>query len=159
MGALIGRLGREDQRFWRKVSISETNSYMGIPCWEWTAANCKGYGRFGLQSDGPGLKCRVVVAHVWAYEYCIGPKPAGTELDHLCRNIRCVNPWHLEAVSPLINCYRCNSAPSVNAGKLYCKRGHPLSGENLVLLKNGWRECRSCLKMHRENSKNQTNNI
>lgn len=38
-------------------------------------------------------------AHRLAYVATYGPVPEGLEIDHLCRNKRCVNPAHLEAVT------------------------------------------------------------
>lgn len=143
-GQKINGRGTEEFRFWSKVRISDVNTFDGTPCWEWIAANCKGYGRFGLVSTGYYQKVKVVVAHVWAYEYCIGPKPDGCELDHLCRNVACVNPWHLEAVAPIVNNYRSRSVGSVNAGKINCIHGHPLKGSNLIIERDGSRKCRTC---------------
>lgn len=34
-------------------------------------------------------------AHRVAYELAVGPIPDGMEIDHSCRNRRCVNPSHL----------------------------------------------------------------
>lgn len=45
-------------------------------------------------------------AHVVAYELWFGPVPAGLELDHLCRNVACCNPAHLEAVTRSVNIRR-----------------------------------------------------
>lgn len=49
---------------------------------------------------------RTVKAYRWSYEYHRAEIPAGLHLDHLCRNPGCVNPWHLEPVSPLENMRR-----------------------------------------------------
>jgi hypothetical protein len=40
------------------------------------------------------------------YEQFKGPIPDGLEIDHTCRNTRCVNPEHLEAVTHAENLRR-----------------------------------------------------
>lgn len=40
------------------------------------------------------------------YAKKFGPIPKGAHLDHLCRNRRCINPDHLEVVSPKENTRR-----------------------------------------------------
>lgn len=61
-------------------------------CWLWRGAdNPDGYGC--VHHSG-----RTRSAHVVQYEATHGPVPAGFELDHKCRNRRCVNPSHLEPV-------------------------------------------------------------
>lgn len=37
--------------------------------------------------------------HRYMYEKHIGKIPEGYVIDHLCENIKCVNPYHLEAVT------------------------------------------------------------
>lgn len=73
-------------------------------CWLWTgSANREGYGRFHY--DGrPGY------AHRWVYEHFFGGIPNGLEIDHLCRNKSCVNPFHLEAVPHIVNTRRRDAA-------------------------------------------------
>ncbi len=37
------------------------------------------------------------------YVYCLGAVPDGLHLDHLCNDRACINPWHLEPVTPSEN--------------------------------------------------------
>jgi hypothetical protein len=69
-------------------------------CWNWVAArDTTGYARILI--DG-----RLQPAHRIAYEIAVGPIPAGFQIDHLCRNKSCINPAHLEAVTPVQNMRR-----------------------------------------------------
>ena len=69
-------------------------------------------------------------------------------LDHLCRNTICVNPDHLEIVTPRENVLRGFGPTAIKARQTHCKKVlHPLSGDNLYLKngKNGVeRHCREC---------------
>jgi len=61
------------------------------------------------------------LAHRLAYEVLVGPIPAGLQIDHLCRNKRCVNPQHLQAVTQQINIRRqFNGVETLDT----CSRGH-----------------------------------
>lgn len=92
-------------------------------CWAWTGAlNSRGYGCVGVNGKSQ-------LTHRVAYSLLVGPIGVGLEVDHLCRNKRCCNPGHLEAVTRLENQRRTETA-----SKTHCTHGHPLAGDNLRLI-------------------------
>lgn len=120
----------EHDRFWDKVSVEGG-------CLVWTAyCSQRGYGAFRFRG-------KVVSAHRWCYAYMVGSIQEGMELDHLCRNRRCVAPWHLEQVTPLVNVLRGQSFSAKNARKEACPKGHRLAGDN-IYINHGSRVCRIC---------------
>jgi len=107
-------------------------------CWQWVGCIRKdGYGQF-----------RHAKAHQWSWRHLVGDVPAGMQLDHLCRNRGCVNPDHLEPVTPQLNILRGIGPTAVNARKTHCPQGHPYAGDNLRVYTrpNGVtsRYCRTC---------------
>jgi len=114
-------------------------------CIEWTGfIDRYGYGQF---RPAGGRASGKVGAHRWSYEHFVGPIPKGLQLDHLCRNRACVNPSHLEPVTPRENVMRGEGPASVNARKTRCDKGHPLTGENVGIHgTTGNRYCRACRK-------------
>ena len=96
-------------------------------CWEWT-------GR--LNASGYGVVTSVFV-HRTLYELFSGPIPEGLQIDHLCRNKRCANPTHLEAVTRSENVRR-----SPRIGPAMCKRGH----SEWRTRSDGSRQCIPCAK-------------
>jgi len=125
-------------RFWSKVSKGPD-----VECWEWLASqNGTGYGKFSIDRDKKSI---TLYAHRISYMLEHGDIENGFELDHLCRNRSCVNPCHLEPVTSRENKIRGESCSAINARKTHCVHGHPLSGDNLIIAKNGHRKCRACI--------------
>jgi hypothetical protein len=108
-------------------------------CWNWVRGNVKNYGRFTLN----GVK---VLVHHYTYQKTYGTIPDGLELDHLCRNPRCCNPAHLEAITHQENVARGNVAIANGIrGRMVteCLNGHSYTPENTYTHRN-MRSCKVC---------------
>lgn len=125
-------------RFWAKVDKNGPNG-----CWLWMSG-CSG-GGYGQVNDGKKGGRR---AHRVAYELVVGPIPDGLYLDHLCENPRCVNPDHLEPVTPRVNTLRARtSIAAINDSKTHCPQGHPYDKDNTRHKPaNGGRVCMTCAR-------------
>jgi hypothetical protein len=82
------------------------NSVLDIvtECWVWISSRDKRastpYGKINLYMDG---KVKTFQVHRVSYMTFKGEIPEGYEVDHTCRNTYCINPAHLEAVTPTVN--------------------------------------------------------
>lgn len=122
------------ETFWSKVERTDS-------CWVWKGPISRGYGQFQL----PHRRTKTL-AH--RFSMAIANKlDDDLYVDHLCRNRACVNPDHLEMVTNGENVLRGIGPTAVNARKKLCNRGHPLSGENLILQKGGKRQCKICKRL------------
>jgi hypothetical protein len=128
--------------FWAKVNkdgpVPEHCPGLG-PCWLWTGAATNGYGRASL--DGEPM-----LAHRAAWKLNGRVFTDGFVLDHLCRTPACVRPTHLEEVTDAENIRRGQGASAQNAQKTHCIRGH----DNWWTRANGWRFCRTCRRLKRQ---------
>lgn len=124
---LHGLTDEAQARFWSHVAIPDD----GVGCWFWTKGlNDAGYGvfRYGSLTDGSRRQER---AHRIAYLLTFGEWDPDRELDHLCFNRNCANPWHLEVVTHAINLYRTRRST--------CRKGHPLTRRS-----SGNADCLTC---------------
>ncbi len=114
-------------------------------CWRFTGAiNATGYGVIGRGTRGAGN----ALTHRAAYEHFIAEIPEGLDLDHLCRNRWCCNPWHMEPVSRIVNVSRGLRAPGYRLS--HCRRGHEFTPDNTLTHRSGdriQRKCRTCTAM------------
>jgi len=140
--SLADVLSAEDQvKFWRGVDIGDP-----AECWLWLGVLGRGQGAsYGQFCPANAKPQRGLQAHRVAYE--LSGKvaiPDGMDLDHLCRNPRCVNPAHLEPVTHRENVMRGAGISAVNARKTHCIHGHEYTAENTTI-NAGYRECRTCI--------------
>ena len=124
-------------RFEAKVEV------MPNGCWNWIGSrHSQGYGFFWYMG-------RTMRAHRFAYEYYNNTViPSGLVSDHLCKNTRCVNPAHIEIITPRLNSQRTNPTKHMierQANRTHCANGHPFTIESTYIYPNGKHiHCRIC---------------
>jgi hypothetical protein len=121
-------------------------------CWYWKRSLQSGYGR--IEWEG-----RVIPIHRFSYLIAVGDLIPGMQIDHVCHSNdktcnennncmhrRCVNPAHLEQVTPRVNVLRSRGPTAANAVKTHCVNGHPFDKENTEKTVDG-RRCSICNKV------------
>ena len=121
--------GESEARFWAHVEKSDG-------CWNWTGPTS---GNRTHKYGDMTVNYKSYRAHRLSFVLAGRLLPAGSVIDHLCRNTLCVNPAHLEPVTSAENTRRGLSYPT------HCAKGHLLSGANAKPRGHGMqRACRQC---------------
>ncbi len=118
-------------------------------CWEW----CK--SRSTSRSNGTGYGTivfggKTLRAHRASYEAFKGPIPEGLVLGHRCNNEGCANPEHVRPITQQANVAESEGVAALYVGRTRCARGHELSGANLGRAVGGYRRCKACQKLTKE---------
>lgn len=103
-------------------------------CWRWIGRTVDGYGVLALPAGSYAQSGQKV--HRLMYRYMVGPIPEGRQLHHRCHTRACVNPSHLEVVTP--------AEHGLEHHAEECAKGHRLEGENVLVKPDGRRRCRVC---------------
>ena len=125
------------------------NPNAAASCIDWRMSlNNQGYGRKRVNN-------RECLAHRLAWMAREGPIPQGLFVLHSCDNPKCINVRHL-----FLGTQRDNAQDMVSKGrhanqqKTRCKKGHLLSGENLVPSQLSFgRHCLTCHNRRTRESK------
>lgn len=168
MRALKGKPARRRAHRLPGITVLYRSVEVAGGCWRFNGyINDSGYGEI----ETPGVRRRLK-AHRAVWQLAMGDIPPGMEIDHLCHgrdltcpggtrcmHRRCVNPAHLEPVTPLVNNSRGKSPSGTNGRKTHCIRGHEFTPDNTVWRdpeKSGLkrrRQCRACQHIRRERRK------
>lgn len=120
-----------------------------------------GYG----QANIIGTSGKHMNAHRWVWIQANGPIPQGMVVDHICHSEavakgECVGGWECKhrACVNLKHLRLITQQENVMAGlhsidnRSHCNQGHPFIKENIMVRKNGRRECAECNRIRARNN-------
>jgi hypothetical protein len=120
------------RKVFQRVSVDEKTGCLTAT----SGVRHTGYARIAIRKKSYSL-------HRVIWEALFGPIPPQMNLDHLCRNRACINPEHLEVVTPKENWIRGEAVTAKNARMTACSKGHPLPKTKLR------RRCMICAREYK----------
>lgn len=121
-------------RFVRRFVVDESG------CWLWVfSVDDMGYAKVSFRN-------KITPVHRISYILFNGDIANGNHVHHTCENRNCVNPAHLQSVTPEEHvALTPNCITHAFAAQETCIHGHPLSGDNVYLEpRSNKRRCRAC---------------
>lgn len=121
-----------------EINMSLVHINPDTGCWEWQGKkNSKGYAIVKRNKTQQLRLARL-----------INQTPEGMDTDHLCNNTCCVNPAHLESVTPAENRKRQMLRTS------HCPNGHIYTPESTTA--DGGHRCKICMAATRKRKYDKT---
>jgi hypothetical protein len=105
-------------------------------CWPWTSWTCNGVPYINDDNGRQGSARRRLM------ELTHGPLERKYIVVPTCNNPICMR--HLVATVMAKVYVRWDNPTATNALKMFCPKGHPLSGDNTYVAASGGRKCRAC---------------
>ena len=124
-----------------RISLAD-ETWNGTPCWRWAGAHGKKHGRATIGK-------RLIYRELYRSER--EPIRRGMHLHHGCERDWCINPWHLEQLTPKQHraSHPLAGVAAIAAAQDCCVHGHPFDLINTRLYTNPnsgktQRACRAC---------------
>lgn len=124
------------RRFWKFATLPDANG-----CMNWTGARFRDkrgrprYGMFSMPGHAPAG------AHRVAYVLANGYIPGDMTVDHICENLRCVAPDHLQLLTAVQNALRGTTTDETGER---CVKGH-----NDWSIRSRQRVCKACYREYK----------
>lgn len=133
----------------RLQKIEEKFVLKTTSCWQWLGCTQRS-GRKRKEAYGSvQYEGKVWRAHRLFYTLYKGEIPKGLHVLHACDNVFCVKPEHLFVGTHVDNMQdKLSKNRDHNKKKTHCLKGHPFSGDNLIVRKDGARSCRECMRVY-----------
>lgn len=120
-------------RYWPQIMLRQMSPPTG-----------KGYKLVGLSGNGPRVSKGV---HILVLTAFVGPRPKGHHCCHYDGDPANSRLENLRWDTPSSNALdRIRHGRNQFANQTHCKHGHELTVENTYLRREGWRQCRQCIR-------------